>query len=240
MDKLMDTLNRLESISMESMDYIAQNSLASDVRGGGEHTTQWIVNRDLRSYESVLLFPFKEYVLSKTARIPPSDRFVALDIGCGSGAFLKGLESLDPKVIGYGITNVLFNNRPKFNSHDRNRIIVGDISSKNHGPVNVFCPLPDVPYVLPKIPDNSIDMITSSYTLMYLAEPELKNVVTHSSRMLAPGGIALLDVRDAYATDWINERFLNTLETPGCTVTPMYNRGIVKVLRLDKPAEPAE
>jgi len=221
---------------MESMKYIAQNSLASDIRGGGEHTTQWIVNRGISAYGSVLLFPFKDYVLSKTACMNPSDRFVALDIGCGSGTFLKDLESLDPKVIGYGITNVLFNDRPKFNSHDRNRIIIGDISSKNHDPVNVFCPMPDVPYVLPKIPDNSIDMITSSYTLMYLAEPELKNVVTHSSRMLAPGGIALLDVRDAYATNWIDKRFLDSLETPGCALTPMYNRGIVKILRLDKPA----
>jgi SAM-dependent methyltransferase len=225
----MNSITSLDALSKECWNYVKKNNLSNKIKATNDITDAWNYDRDLRNYELTLSFPIREFIQSKLNYLDSSSKFVILDVGCGSGKFLSDVESIDNRVVGYGISNVLF---PL--DHHKNKIIMGDISAIKNNKTKKFYSIPDVPYVLPDIQNNSVDMIVSSYTLQYVSEIERIKVIRHSNRILKSDGLALLHINNNFLSKGIVEKYVKNVGLPNCLMTPFYERFRLQIVHISK------
>ena len=212
-----DIVEILTQLSLASRKHTSKRK-GVEVRHKEEPADGYRTRRGLRSYETFLVFKIQDWILSRLesrnavksrivdekegATDKQNNPFVILDLGCGSGKFLNEVEGVHPNVTGYGITLELYED-----DHPRDKIIVGSYTNVYN--VN--------PQVLPKIPDNSIDMVVSAFSIKYNDNMEYELLLPEVHRILKPGSIGVLDVGDCYM-----DRLVDKLAAEGFPVHPHY------------------
>ena len=91
----------LTDLSIFSKIYSQRDGWELRSRSSDLYTT----NRGLKLYSKYLDFDIRKYLLKRKNK---QEKFVVLDLGCGSGFFLSEIELLASNIFGFGITYKLY------------------------------------------------------------------------------------------------------------------------------------
>jgi SAM-dependent methyltransferase len=220
----MRNFESLTNLSIESKSYTPKDSNNCEIINHYPHKMRWTVDRGIFEYSSLLHFDFEKYFSDKcfdfvfegfplgvSSPMHSASELILLDLGCGSGNFISEVESLNPKIKGFGITSMLFDL-----AHHRDRIIVGNLADDGS----------KLPYVLDKIPSNSVDVVTSLLTLIHIPDGYQKNIYEETYRIMRPGAIALINTRRGNTLDTkLHEEIIFELNNAGAIVYPYKDSG---------------
>ncbi len=124
-------------------------------------------------YKTGLNTDFENYLSDQI--VSDKSHLSVLDVGSGRGAFLGDLEKIFGENIScFGISKINFEN-PLFT---KNHYIIGDAFNEGED------------YILDKIPDNSMNLVTSQFVDHPEDPRKLLNYLKNVSRILVPNGIS--------------------------------------------------
>ena len=225
----MENTETLDALAAECWENVEKQNLKKEIRGTPFHLRVWKVNRGIRDYEEIFSVFLNLYIETQLRNMASSEKFVVLDMGCGSGKFLNEITTAHPSIAGYGIANILFEGE-----YSKNRILIGDLASTHYNNRDTQYSTPVLPYILPLIPDNSANLITSIFTLQYLPEKDIANAIDHARRILKPKGLALLHIDTSFTDSDHVKKHVQSLDSSVHSAVYSQHTGKLNLVRINK------